>query len=123
MAASPTTSGSELTSEVTTGVPAGHGLERRQSEAFVERGEDEGGGGFEEIAQRVEGHEAEEAHGVLDAALDHGAAHGGMPRDLVADDDEVQILVSGIGDARPSRATAKASTRRGIFFCVRMLPA
>ena len=58
-AASPTTSGSELTLEVTTGVPEAMASSGGQPEAFIERREDEGGGRRVEGPQRVERHEAE----------------------------------------------------------------
>ena len=81
---------------MTTGRAAGHGLQRRQAEAFVARGKDEAGGRFVEAAQGFERDEAEEAHDVLHAALDHGLAHGGILRDGVADDDQAEVLVDGM---------------------------
>ena len=73
-------------------------------------------------AQRFERNEAEKADAVLHAAVNHGAAHVGMARDFVADDDEPQIAIAAVIFSS-LRATAKASIRRGMFFCGRMEPA
>ena len=41
-------------------------------------------------------HEAEEADGLFHAALNHGAAHFRVTRNIVADDDEPQIFIAAV---------------------------
>src|SRR5581483_9168746 len=68
-----------------------HGFERREPESFVKRGKNEELGGVVEDAKNVDGNESEEAHVVLNAAADDGAAQVGMARDFVADDDQLEV--------------------------------
>src|SRR5439155_7704498 len=71
----------------------GHRFQRRKSEAFVERGEDERRGRFVEDAHRVEGDETEEPHGIFHPALHDGLPHRRIAGDFIADDNQAQILV------------------------------
>src|SRR5262249_5886744 len=50
-----------------------------------------------EDAHRIERNETEEAHYILDPALNDSLPHGWIARNLVANDDQVQILVARIG--------------------------
>ena len=70
-----------------------HGFQRGQAEAFVERGEGEGSGAGVEHTQGLRRDEAQEAHVVLRAALDDGAAELRVLGELVADDDQFQVAI------------------------------
>ena len=72
---------------------AGHGLERRQAEALVEGGEREDRGQTVERGQRVVGDEAEEPHVLAHARRLHAAPQRAVAVDLVADDQELHVLV------------------------------
>ena len=74
------------------GCAGGHGFEGRQAETFIERREDEGCCEFVENAQGAEWDVAEEADAVFHAAVHYGSAHGGVKRDIVADDDEAEVF-------------------------------
>ena len=116
-AASPTTSGSDETFDVITGVAARHRLERRQAEAFVERGEHEHRRQPIEGGQRLVRHESEEADVLVQLEPVDGAAQRRVLRDLVADDEQLDVLEA----AAPDRWNASISRSR--FLCGLMLPA
>jgi len=73
--------------------PEGHGLEGGEPEPLVERREGEDGRHPVEDGQGAIGDESEEAHVVAHAALLDDAPQRGLLQDLVADDDELQVVV------------------------------
>ena len=122
-AALPTTSGTDDVLLVTTGVRMRHGFQRRQAEAFIERREDEDLCLVVKDAQHVDGHEAEEAHIVLHAALH---ARRGAGRD--ACETSSPMMMSFRSSKRPSLfssffSAANASMMRTTFLCGLMRPA
>ena len=71
---------------------AGHGFERRQPEALVERREHEHRREPVEHRQRLIGHEAEEAHVLVQVVRVDGASQRRVLRDVVADDQQLQVI-------------------------------
>src|SRR5690349_24862872 len=68
-----------------------HGLERRKTKAFVEGRKHENFCDVVKDPQHFDGHESHEADIILYATAHHGAAQIGMLRELVANNDELQI--------------------------------
>src|SRR5438093_1465690 len=73
-----------------------HGLERRQSETFIQRGEHESGRALVKNTQRIKRHEAKKARAVLDAAVNHGPPDGRIAGNLIADNDQAQIGIERV---------------------------
>lgn len=73
-----------------------HGFERRESETFVERREDENFGGVIKNSKDVDRNETEKANVVLDSGADDGATKIGVLADLVSNDDELEVGVASV---------------------------
>src|SRR5205814_5580380 len=71
-------------------------LERRQTEAFVQRWEDKHGGQAIERRQRVIRKKPEEAHVLVQLVAVHGAPQRRQLRDFVSDDEQFQFLEASL---------------------------
>src|SRR5579884_2015110 len=71
----------------------GHSLQWRKAKPLVQRREDKHLGRIVENAEYLDRNKAEKSHVVLHTAANHGTAQVGVAREIVADDDQLQVVV------------------------------
>ena len=96
---------------------AGHRFERRETEPFIEGGKHEHASQPVQDGQRPVGHEPEESDVLVQLVLVHRPAERRVLRDLVADDEQLDVLEI------PAPQHLEASISRSRFLCGLMLPA